>query len=149
VNVGSIAGRSALPGSGAYDWSKFAVEAITDVLRMELNGWEISVSLIEAGAVATPIWDKSLREADEISRRVAPELYALYEGLMATVRKEAAEAARKALPAAAAVKAVERALTARKPKTRYILGRDAWMWWLLNFLPDRRRDRLILRTIPK
>jgi short-subunit dehydrogenase len=116
---------------------------------MELHGWGISVSLIEAGAVATPIWDKSLREADERSRRIAPEQYALYEGLMATVRKEAAEAARKALPAAAVVKAVERALTARKPKTRYILGGDAWMWWLLNFLPDRWRDRLILRTIHK
>ena len=88
VNIGSIAGRSALPGSGAYDSSKFAVEAITDVLRMELHSWGISVSVIEAGAVATPIWEKSLREADDLSRQVAPERYALYRGLMATVREE-------------------------------------------------------------
>jgi NAD(P)-dependent dehydrogenase (short-subunit alcohol dehydrogenase family) len=57
VNIGSIAGRSALPGSGAYDSTKFAVEAITDVLRMELHAFGISVSVIEAGAVATPIWE--------------------------------------------------------------------------------------------
>jgi NAD(P)-dependent dehydrogenase (short-subunit alcohol dehydrogenase family) len=147
VNIGSIAGRSALPGSGAYDASKFAVEAITDVLRMELHAWGISVSVIEAGAVATPVWEKTLREVDELSRQVAPERYALYNGLMATVRQEATESARKALPVSAVVKAVVHALTARKPKTRYVLGRDAWLWLLLNLLPDRWRDRLILSKI--
>jgi NAD(P)-dependent dehydrogenase (short-subunit alcohol dehydrogenase family) len=147
VNVGSIAGRSALPGSGAYDSTKFAAEAITDVLRMELHPWGISVSLIEAGAVSTPIWEKSLREADDLRGRVAPERYALYESLMAKVREEAAEAARTALPVEAVVKAVEHAMTARKPKTRYLVGKDAWFWLLLNLLPDRWRDRLILSKI--
>jgi NAD(P)-dependent dehydrogenase (short-subunit alcohol dehydrogenase family) len=106
VNIGSIAGRSALPGSVAYDSSKVAVEAITDVLRMELHAWAISVSVIEAGAVATPIWEKSLRDADDLSRQVAPERYALYSGLMAMVRKEATESARNALPVGAVVEAV-------------------------------------------
>jgi NAD(P)-dependent dehydrogenase (short-subunit alcohol dehydrogenase family) len=147
VNIGSIAGRSALPGSGAYDSSKFAVEAITDVLRMELHPWGISVSVIEAGAVATPIWEKSLREADDLSRQVAPERYALYSGLMAAVRKEATESARNALPVAAVVKAVVHAMTARNPKTRYLVGRDTWLWLLLNLLPDRWRDWLILDKI--
>jgi NAD(P)-dependent dehydrogenase (short-subunit alcohol dehydrogenase family) len=148
VNVGSVAGRSALPGSGAYDASKFAVEAISDVLRMELRAWGVSVSLIEAGAVATPIWDKSLREADDLRREVAPAQYALYEGLMAAVREEASQSARTAAPVSAVVKAVEHAMTARKPKTRYVVGRDAWLWLLLNLLPDRWRDRLILSKIP-
>jgi NAD(P)-dependent dehydrogenase (short-subunit alcohol dehydrogenase family) len=147
INVGSIAGRSALPGSGAYDSTKFAVEAITDVLRMELAPWGISVSLIEAGAIATAIWDKSLRGADDLARQVGPERYALYSGLMAKVREEAVGAARTALPVGAVVKAVEHALTARKPKTRYLVGRDAWGWLLLNLLPDRWRDGLILREI--
>jgi NAD(P)-dependent dehydrogenase (short-subunit alcohol dehydrogenase family) len=149
VNIGSIAGRSALPGSGAYDSSKFALEAITDVLRMELHAFGISVSVIEAGAVATPIWEKSLREADDLSRQVAPERFALYGGLMAMVREEATRSARTALPVRAVVKAVEHAMTARKPKTRYPVGMDAWIWLLLNFLPDRWRDRLILSKIHK
>jgi NAD(P)-dependent dehydrogenase (short-subunit alcohol dehydrogenase family) len=147
VNIGSIAGRSALPGSGAYDASKFAVKAITDVLRMELGAWGISVSVIEAGAVATLIWEKSQREADDLSRQVAPERYALYSGLMATVRREARESARKSLSVDVVVKAVEHAMTARKPKTRYFVGRDTWLWLLLNLLPDRWRDRLILSKI--
>jgi NAD(P)-dependent dehydrogenase (short-subunit alcohol dehydrogenase family) len=149
VNVGSVAGRSALPGSGAYDSSKFAVEAISDVLRMELHAWGIAVSLIEAGAVATPIWEKSLREADDLSRQVAPENYALYSGLMAKARQEAERAARAALPVSAVVKVVERALTARRPKARYVVGRDAQFWLLLNWLPDRWRDRLILSEMDK
>jgi NAD(P)-dependent dehydrogenase (short-subunit alcohol dehydrogenase family) len=147
VNIGSIAGRSALPGSGAYDSTKFAVEAISDVLRMELHAWGITVALIEAGAIATPIWDKSQRAADELSRQVGPERYALYRNLMETVRQEASESARTASPVAAVVKAVEHALTARRPRTRYRVGRDTWLWLLLNWLPDRWRDRLILSKV--
>jgi NAD(P)-dependent dehydrogenase (short-subunit alcohol dehydrogenase family) len=149
VNIGSIAGRSTLPGSGAFDSSKFALEAITDVLRMELYAFGISVSVIEAGAVATPIWEMSLHEADELSRQFAPERYALYSGLMEIVREEVSESARTAIPVAAVVRAVEHAMTARNPKTLYLVGRDAWLWLLLNFLPDRRRDRLILSKLIK
>jgi NAD(P)-dependent dehydrogenase (short-subunit alcohol dehydrogenase family) len=149
VNIGSIAGRSALPGSGAYDASKFAIEGITDALRMELHASGIRVSLIEAGAVATPIWDKSLREADEWSRTIAPERLAPYSGIMKAVREEVAEAAQKSLPVEAVVKAVVHAITVRRPRTRYLVGRDTYFWLLLNLLPDRWRDRIILSKIPK
>jgi hypothetical protein len=114
---------------------------------MELHAWGILVSVIEAGAVATPIWENSLREADGLSRLVAPERYALYSGLMAMLRKEVTESARKALPVDAVVKAVEHAMTARKPKTRYLVGRETWLWFVLNYLLDRWRDRLILDKI--
>lgn len=147
VNVGSIADRCAVPGSGAYDSSKFAVKAITDVLRMELHPWGIKVSLIEAGSVATAIWEKSLRDADELCRQVAPERYGLYRGLMATLREEAAGAARTGASVQVIVKAVKHALTARKPKTRYQVGKDAWLWLMLGLLPDTWRDRLILSKI--
>jgi NAD(P)-dependent dehydrogenase (short-subunit alcohol dehydrogenase family) len=147
VNIGSIAGRSPLPGSGAYDASKHAVEAITDVLRMELHRWGIGVSVIEAGAVATAIYEKSLREVDELSRQVAPEQDALYRGLMETVREETRAAARTAAPVGAVVKAVVHAMTARRPRTRYLVGKDAWLWLLLNCLPARWRDRIVLGKV--
>jgi NAD(P)-dependent dehydrogenase (short-subunit alcohol dehydrogenase family) len=147
VNIGSIAGRSALPGSGAYDSTKFAVEAISDVLRMELRAWGIAVALIEAGAIATPIWDKSQREADELSQQVGPERYALYRNLMETVRQEVTQSARTASPVAAVVKAVEHAMTARRPRTRYLVGRDTSFWRFLSWLPDRWRDALILSKV--
>jgi NAD(P)-dependent dehydrogenase (short-subunit alcohol dehydrogenase family) len=143
VNIGSIAGRSALPGSAAYDASKFAIEAITDALRIELDPWGISVSVIEPGAVATPIWQKTLGAVDDLSRQAAPESYALYAGLMARVRKEA-ETPRNPVAAGEVVKAVTHAMMARRPKTRYLVGRDARLWLLLNLLPDRWRDRVIL-----
>jgi NAD(P)-dependent dehydrogenase (short-subunit alcohol dehydrogenase family) len=147
VNIGSIAGRSALPGSGPYNASKFAVEALTDSLRMELDPWEISVSVIEPGAIATPVWEKSLQGFDDLSRQVSPERYELYNGFMAKVRKFVTEAARNAIDVRAVVRAVEHAMTARKPKTRYLVGRDARLKVLLNLLPDRWRDRLILRDL--
>ena len=144
VNIGSIAGRSALPGSGAYDASKFAVEAITDALRMELDRWGVSVSVIEPGAVATPIWEKTMTRAEGLGRH---ERYDLYRGFMAKVAEEASISARKAIPAQAVVKAVEHAMTARRPKTRYPVGPDARFWLLMNLLPDRWRDRLILHEL--
>jgi NAD(P)-dependent dehydrogenase (short-subunit alcohol dehydrogenase family) len=148
VNIGSIAGRSALPGSAAYDASKFAIEAITDALRMELVPWGISVSLIEPGAVATPVWQKTLAALDDLGRRAAPDKYALYAGLMASVRKEA-EKPRSLVTAGEVVKAVQHAMTAPRPRTRYLVGRDARLWLLLNLLPDRWRDRVILGELNK
>jgi NAD(P)-dependent dehydrogenase (short-subunit alcohol dehydrogenase family) len=149
VNVGSIAGRSALPGTGAYDSSKFAVEAITDSLRMELHSFGIRVSIVEPGAVATDIWQKTLRETDELTRSATPELRNLYGQLISKIREEAVQAAGKALPPDAVAKAVEHAITARRPRSRYVIGGDARLWLLLNLLPDTWRDRLILSSLSK
>ncbi len=63
VNMGSIAGRGTIPMMGPYSASKFALEALTDALRLELYPWGIEVSIIEPGAIATPIWSKSLSTA--------------------------------------------------------------------------------------
>lgn len=147
VNIGSIAGRSALPLSGPYSASKCAMEAITDALRMELQQWGVFVSIIEPGAIKTAIWDKSL---EAVARQIedAPEqLLDLYRPLIDKMRTAAAEAARNALPAAEVVKAVDHAITSAKPKTRYVVGRDAKMRIVLNGLPDKTRDRLILKRI--
>jgi NAD(P)-dependent dehydrogenase (short-subunit alcohol dehydrogenase family) len=149
VNIGSIAGRCAVPCSAAYDSSKFAVEAITDALRMELRAWGISVSVVEPGAISTPLWDKSLLETDGLAGQVSPERYVLYGGLIAKVRAVVTESARKAIPVEEVVQAVEHAMTARKPRTRYPVGRDAILFLLLNRLPDRLRDWLILSEINK
>jgi NAD(P)-dependent dehydrogenase (short-subunit alcohol dehydrogenase family) len=147
VNIGSIAGRIALPGSGAYDSSKFAVEAITDALRLELASSKIPVSIIEPGSIATPIWQKSIDGFDALSRRVSPERYPLYAPLMAKIKAEAEQAARRASPVRAVVKAVEHAMISDKPKTRYPIGSDPRFWLMLNLLPDKWRDWLILKEL--
>jgi len=149
VNVGSVAGRCALPGSGAYDSSKFAIEAITDSLRMEVRPFGISVSLIEPGSVVTPLWRKTFADIDDLRKNSAPGIYEHYARLIETLRSEAAEAAKKGVSVETVAAAVERAMTKRRPKTRYVIGSDGWLFVFLSLLPDRLRDSLILSQLQK
>ncbi|MFZ1804110.1 MAG: SDR family NAD(P)-dependent oxidoreductase, partial [Nitrospira sp.] len=79
VNKGSIAGLSTMPLMGPYSASKFALEAITDALRLEVQQWGIHVSIIEPGAITTPIWNKSAIEAAEREAAIETELRTLYK----------------------------------------------------------------------
>jgi NAD(P)-dependent dehydrogenase (short-subunit alcohol dehydrogenase family) len=147
VNVGSVAGRCALPGSAAYDSSKFAIEAISDSLRMELRPFGITVSLIEPGAVVTPLWRKTLAAIEDLRQTSSPEVYDRYARLMNNLQKEAAHAMRNAVSPETVAKAVEHAMLARRPKTRYLIGSDAWLFLFLSWLPSRLRDSLILSQL--
>ncbi|MEQ1793856.1 MAG: SDR family oxidoreductase [Nitrospira sp.] len=144
VNMGSIAGRAAMPVMGPYSASKFALEALTDALRLEVQQWGIHVSIVEPGAIATPIWTKSGTNAEELELTTTAELNALYAGVIAGVRARVAEAAARAIPPDAVSEAVVHALTASCPKTRYLVGRDAKVRALMiKLLPDRWSDRLM------
>lgn len=145
VNMGSIAGKVATPFFGPYAASKFAMEALTDALRMELRPWGISVSIVEPGAIATPIWEKSRRAAEEIVRNLPAEAHALYDRALIAVREIADRGGKAAIPADSVARAVAHALTAKKPKSRYLVGSDAkFLAALAKFVPDRLRDRLIV-----
>ena len=144
VNMGSIAGRAAMPVMGPYSASKFALEALTDALRLEVQQWGIQVSIVEPGAIATPIWTKSGAKAEELETVTSEELKSLYAGVIAGVRSRVAEAAARAIPPDAVAQAVEHALTAVRPRTRYLVGRDAKIRALMiKLLPDRLSDRLM------
>ena len=144
VLMGSISGRSALPFLGAYAMSKFALEAMADALRVELAPWGIHVSIVEPGTIATPIWTKPQRTAAELS----PEAVELYgERLDRFRRLAAARTAGHAVPAVEVAKAVEEALTAKPPKTRYLVGPDAKRRARVQKLPDRLRDRVLTRFL--
>ncbi len=84
---------------------------------MELLPFGVSVSVIEPGAVATPIWEKSATAAEEVGSRADPALYQLYFSLVDDIRRLAAQAARNAAGVEEAVKVVEHALTALHPRT--------------------------------
>lgn len=144
VNMGSIAGRAAMPVMGPYSASKFALEALTDALRLEVQQWGIQVSIVEPGAIATPIWTKSGLKAEELETATSVAMKALYAGVIAGVRARVAEAAARAIPPDAVAQAVEHALTAASPRTRYLVGRDAKVRALMvKLLPDRLSDRLM------
>ncbi len=144
INMGSIAGRAVTPLMGPYSASKFALEAITDALRLEVQQWGIHVSIIEPGAIATPIWNKSAIEAAERETAIETELRTLYKPVVAAVRKVVGEASKRAISPAAVAKVVEAALTAPSPKTRYLVGTDAKLRALMaKLLPDRVSDRML------
>jgi len=146
VMIGSIAGRSALPFVGAYAASKFALEALTDSLRCELAPWSIYLSIVEPGSVATPIWEK-MGGPTARAENFPPRTQELYSSSIAAVREAAGRARRRAIPPEHVVKAVVHALTARRPKTRYLVGRDARLRVWLELLPDRWRDQVVRRAL--
>jgi NAD(P)-dependent dehydrogenase (short-subunit alcohol dehydrogenase family) len=148
VFIGSIGGRVALPLIAGYAASKFALEGLTDSLRRELRSTGIEIAIVEPGSVATPIWGKGASESDELLERIGPEAERLYGPLIATMRAISQHEAANGLPPDAVAKDVEHALTARKPRTRYLVGRDAKLRArLAKILPDRAMDALIARAI--
>jgi NAD(P)-dependent dehydrogenase (short-subunit alcohol dehydrogenase family) len=149
INIGSIAGRSALPLTGAYAASKFALEALTDSLRVELMPAGISVSIIEPGVIATPIWDTSLDRADSMLKELPPSANDYYGRVISAVRQRAQRGGMGGLPPRVVADAVVHALTSKRPRTRYLVGRDAKVRALFQRLPDRMRDRLIARQLAK
>jgi NAD(P)-dependent dehydrogenase (short-subunit alcohol dehydrogenase family) len=148
VNMGSIAGRGTIPMMGPYSASKFALEALTDALRMELYPWGIEVSIIEPGAIATPIWEKSLKAAIEAEEGVTEEGRRLYGEAARRVREAVGEAAQRAISVDAVVEAVLHALTSARPKTRYLVGTDAKLRaFMVKWVPDRVQDWLLRKVL--
>jgi NAD(P)-dependent dehydrogenase (short-subunit alcohol dehydrogenase family) len=144
VFVGSIAGKSALPFLGPYAASKHALEALADSLRMELRPWGIRVTIVEPGTIKTPIWRKGAAKADELANDSSQGLYG---ERMAAFRKVAAERGANGADPEAVAAVIERALTADRPRARYLVGRDAWLRAGVERLPTRARDRAYERLL--
>jgi len=144
VNIGSLGGRIAMPFIGPYNASKFAMEAFTDSLRLELRPWNIHVSIIEPNFIATPIWEKSKATADDILRNLPQQVDHLYGTVIATVRDSYSKVGKKGTPADEVAKTIVHALTVTRPKTRYVVGKGARIGSVVfTRLPDRLRDFLI------
>ena len=145
VMMSSVAGRSALPMVGAYSASKFALEAIADTWRVELYRWGIEVVLVEPGATRTPIWDKSATLTVGIMEGADPQRVALYKGLIEVGSGFARKASLEGMPVEEVAGTVLTALTALRPKARYLLGRRVWQRVVLEKLPVRLRDWILFR----
>ncbi len=144
INITSVGGRIAGRMLGAYHASKFAMEALTDTLRQELSPWHIQVVSVEPGAVATPIWEAGAKTADRLMSRMPDRVRELYGADIARTRAGAERSARNGIPPDEVARVVQSALTARKPRTRYPVGRDGKIGArIIAKLPDRLRDRLL------
>lgn len=144
INIGSDYGKVSGPLLGPYCASKFALEALTDALRMELQPWGIAVSIIEVGTVKTPIWNKSIEQTDRIWDRFPEQAKKLYSPTLEAIKKTASKLEQNGLPAEVVAKAVSRALIEKRPKARYVIGLEAKINILLSkIMPERVLDRLI------
>jgi NAD(P)-dependent dehydrogenase (short-subunit alcohol dehydrogenase family) len=145
--ITSIGGLLAFPMFGAYHAAKFGLEAVGDVFRQELRSWGISVSVIEPGSIATPIWERGEQEADRVIERGPAEQESLYGKSIAAYREVIKRTAARGIPPEKVAATIERALTARRPRTRYLVGADARGQALaVRLLPDRLSDWLIARA---
>src|SRR5215207_1500446 len=149
VNLSSIGGRVGLPLVGAYNASKFGLEGLSDSLRRELRAQGVDVILIEPGGVKTPIWKKGERLADEMTEGMPPEAQQLYGRMIEALRTETAKIEQeRGIEPREVAEVIGRALTAPRPRARYLVGRDAKMRApMAKILPDRVMDRLIGRAL--
>lgn len=143
VNISSVSGRIAAPFLGPYAASKFALEALSDALRVELRPWGIAVVLVEPGPVATPIWAKGEGQAfaDRADLTDSP-----YAAALPALRAAFRRAGRGGAPPERVAETIALALTARRPRARYLVARNPLAFALLHRLaPDAWRDALLAR----
>jgi NAD(P)-dependent dehydrogenase (short-subunit alcohol dehydrogenase family) len=141
VFVGSVSGRIAVPYIGPYGASKFALRAIADALRIELATAGIFVSLIEPGSVKTPIWRKARESREDLVRVLGPQAMTHHRTALERVFRRTEKAERDGMPVERVTSAIVHALTARRPKTNYLVGSRAAS--ILAMLPTTWRDRLV------
>ncbi len=146
VQVSSVGARNTLPFAGAYCASKHALTAISDAMRMELRPWGIKVILVEPGSVATPIWTKGATRAPYLE---TPEVNALYREAMLAMQSKVASVAKRGIPAERVAEFIVAAISAKRPRTRYVVGPMAHVRLLLQKLPDRLRDAILLRQLTR
>ncbi len=142
INVSSLGGRFTLPFMGAYNSTKYAVESLSDALRVEMAPFGVRVSLIEPGVIDTGFADRSVSEAEKYNTPDSP--YRPVLDRMGEIRKMSDSTAVGPLCIS---RAIERAATARRPAARYVAPlRAGIMIGFLRAMPTRLAD-FILRMV--
>lgn len=142
VNMSSLGGRLTTPFLGAYSASKHALEAMSDAWRREFLLYGVDVVVVRPGAVATSIWDK----AEEMDWE--PYLATDYGPIIRKFQALFLERGRKGLPPAKVARTVRKALTAARPRTRYVLAPQRLVNWSIpRMLSDRTLDMLMGRRL--
>ena len=150
VNVSSMGGRMTFPGGGIYHGTKHAVEAISDALRFEVRGFGVDVVVIEPGLIKTQFGAAAVNSIErgtaengaygEFNAAVAKATAGVYDGPLAKLGGGPETVARK----------IEKAITRRRPRTRYPVTPSARMiMGLRTVLPDRAWDAFNASNFPR
>jgi NAD(P)-dependent dehydrogenase (short-subunit alcohol dehydrogenase family) len=148
IFMSSVSGQIATAFVGAYSSSKFAMEAAADALRMELRGSGVGISVVQPGNVDTPIWRKGRRGKDSLLAQAPQATLAHYEKQLNALANLSEHQQRTGIDPDVVASVVLHALQAKKPRARYAVGSPAgWMRRTFTSLPERVRDRLIMRRM--
>ncbi|CAM5259492.1 oxidoreductase [Streptomyces coeruleorubidus] len=144
INVTSMGGKIYTPLGGWYHGTKFALEALSDCLRLETKSFGIDVVVIEPGSIATE-WGAIA--ADKLEKSSNSGAYTAHAAaVVSTIRSEATT--KRSSPPSVIADAIGKAVTARRPKTRYIAGSGARPLLVLRrILPDRAFDTVMSRAV--
>jgi short-subunit dehydrogenase len=145
VNLSSMGGRMTLPGGGIYHATKYAIEALSDALRFEVRGFGVDVIVIEPGAIKTEFGNTAIARVDAIGGSAD---YAAFRDILKQQIRNAYEGpmAAFAVGPEAVAKVIEKAITANRPRTRYLITLGAHVLVRVRrLLPDRAFDAF-LRT---
>lgn len=139
INISSLGGRVAFPAGGMYSASKFALEALSDVLRMELEGFNIKVSVIEPGAVKTEFFGIA---GDNVDLKVSESGRTLYRPAIKAIKEIEQQTAPMAWSSERVAGVIIRALTDRHPRPRYVAatGGRMMLFLMTKLLPRRLVD---------
>lgn len=144
INIGSIGDRVTMPFGGPLNATKHAAASFNDALRVELRPWGIRVVLVEPASIRTPAVDKLLHAGEAAIAEFGPRERLLYEEAYRSMLKNVTMHARRfGTPPEAVAEVVHRALTADRPRTRYLVGKSARPLALIaRFVPDRGFDAI-------
>ncbi|MFB7262416.1 SDR family NAD(P)-dependent oxidoreductase [Streptomyces nojiriensis] len=147
----SIAGHIAAPCFGPYAASKHALNGMAESMRRELRPWNIRVSVLVPGAVATPIWSKADHSVQGLTDRLPTRAKELYGSTLENMRRYMASAAAgRSISPSVVARAARHALYARQPKAVYLMGAEARAGVALSTaLPTRVFDALLARQLSR
>jgi NAD(P)-dependent dehydrogenase (short-subunit alcohol dehydrogenase family) len=148
VNISSVGAHIGIPFGGLLNASKSAFGSFSDALRLELHPFGIRVCIVEPGAIKTPAVEKTLGNVDRVVRDLPASGAAQYgEMLKKFAGRAYAREMRGSSPDVVA-RAVQHALTARRPRTRYRVGKHSSLLVTLpKILPDSLLDAILLRVV--
>lgn len=148
VNISSVGGKIAMATYGPYAGTKFALEAASDSLRRELAPHGVQVVVVEPGAVKSEMADRGATTTTDLAARMNPEQQRRYGGLVKAILAQTAAHVGNGSSADEAGSVIAEAATARRPRTRYTIGRDAALLTrLTRILPDRILDRVLAANL--
>jgi NAD(P)-dependent dehydrogenase (short-subunit alcohol dehydrogenase family) len=148
VNITSVAGKVAMATYGPYAGSKFALEAVSDALRREVEPLGVKVIVVEPGAVTTEMLGRIAVTSERVTSGMATGQRGRYATLMHSIISQAQAATSRGVPAEEAGRVIADAIATKRPRARYTVGRDAAIIVLLaRCLSDRMLDSLLARSL--